>query len=776
MRTKLRSKFSLLFMTCALLIAIPAIALADIVANNLDTVVDNTAEIMPLQVGGANGTTKLYVLNTNASGSGFGPGFSDPNNPCNLAGASNLQLDVTSSNPSVATVSPASVTINDCEELNGVTLTVSPVAAGSTQITVARKAGTTSSAPGTFHFGPATFDVNVTPPPNTPPQVQVTGVTGGASYAKGSVPTATCQVTDAEDGPSSFSATLGPITGPNASDGIGSQEASCSYTDQGPGPGLTATASVFYNIVDPSGPVITKVVTPASPDGDNGWYTSDVTVDWTVSDPESPNSIVKTGCVDQNITSDQPATTYTCSATSAGGSAPEQSVTIKRDATAPDVTLGAVSGTEGSNGWYTSAVTQTFNASDALSGLAGPASIDVSSGANEEGSNVNILSGPVSDIAGNTASASAGPFKIDLSDPTITAVLNPPNPASSGWYNAATGAPTVSFQCSDEVSGLDANACPAAHTFGNGEDQSHSGTVTDRAGRSATAGVNDVDVDLDAPSAPTATTDPTDPVANSGGFFKDSVKVSYGGSTDVGPSGVKGYSADQTFDTTGTHNYSGTATDNAGNESAATTGQVKVDAGDPTVGISGCPTNPVVLNSSQSINVTASDDANGSGLVSDPSGSVSLDTSSVGSKSKTITVEDKVGHTKSATCSYSVVYNWNGFRQPVDNLPTLNTVKAGQSIPMKFSLSGNQGLNILQPSTTTAPNPKVTAITCPGGSTPMDAIEQTTTANNGLTYDATADQYNYVWKTQSTYAGKCYRFDMQLIDGTTHSALFKFSK
>ena len=40
------------------------------------------------------------------------------------------------------------------------------------------------------------------------------------------------------------------------------------------------------------------------------------------------------------------------------------------------------------------------------------------------------------------------------------------------------------------------------------------------------------------------------------------------------------------------------------------------------------------------------------------------------------------------------------------------------------------------------------------------------TANNGLTYDATADQYNYVWKTQSTYANKCFKFDMVLKDGS----------
>ena len=68
-----------------------------------------------------------------------------------------------------------------------------------------------------------------------------------------------------------------------------------------------------------------------------------VTLAWSVTDRQSPNSLVKTGCVDQNITADQAATTYSCSATSAGGSAAEQTVSIKRDGTAPVVSYDSVS-------------------------------------------------------------------------------------------------------------------------------------------------------------------------------------------------------------------------------------------------------------------------------------------------------------------------------------------------------------------------------------------------------------------------------------------------
>ncbi len=77
--------------------------------------------------------------------------------------------------------------------------------------------------------------------------------------------------------------------------------------------------STLSRRLDSTPPVITPNVSGTL--GNNGWYTSNVTVSWTVTEAESPGSLVKTGCVDQNITSDQPATTFSCSATSTGGSA-----------------------------------------------------------------------------------------------------------------------------------------------------------------------------------------------------------------------------------------------------------------------------------------------------------------------------------------------------------------------------------------------------------------------------------------------------------------------
>jgi hypothetical protein len=115
-------------------------------------------------------------------------------------------------------------------------------------------------------------------------------------------------------------------------------------------------------------------------------------------------------------------------------------------------------------------------------------------------------------------------------------------------------------------------------------------------------------------------------------------------------------------------------------------------------------------------------------------------------------------------------YQFTGFYQPIDNGGTLNIAKAGSAIPVKFSLGGNQGLDIFKPGF-----PQVTQISC-SDSSATDVIESTVTAGaSGLQYDASADQYVYVWKTSSAWKkGSCAQFDLGLADGSSHSFLVQF--
>ncbi len=153
-----------------------------------------------------------------------------------------------------------------------------------------------------------------------------------------------------------------------------------------------------------------------------------------------------------------------------------------------------------------------------------------------------------------------------------------------------------------------------------------------------------------------------------------------------------------------------------------------------------------------------------------PNGSA-LDTSSVGPKAFTVTSTDKAGNTETKTVNYSVVYNFSGFYQPVDNLPTLNKTKGGKSIPVRFSLQGDQGSSIFA-----AGYPKSQQIPC-GSAAPVDGVEETTTGSSGLTYDPLSDRYEYRWATQSAWAGTCRQLVIKFADETTiQRANFDFRK
>jgi hypothetical protein len=120
-----------------------------------------------------------------------------------------------------------------------------------------------------------------------------------------------------------------------------------------------------------------------------------------------------------------------------------------------------------------------------------------------------------------------------------------------------------------------------------------------------------------------------------------------------------------------------------------------------------------------------------------------------------------------ATLSFTTPFNFAGFFQPVDNLPVMNVVNAGRSIPVKFTLNGNYGLNILRGT------PQVLVISC-NTTAPTDDMTDTTTSNSGLQYDPASNQYTYTWKTERSWAGTCRQLVLNLIDGTTYRANFRF--
>jgi hypothetical protein len=195
-----------------------------------------------------------------------------------------------------------------------------------------------------------------------------------------------------------------------------------------------------------------------------------------------------------------------------------------------------------------------------------------------------------------------------------------------------------------------------------------------------------------------------------------------------------------------------------------------VDKKAPSISITSPTATSYVLNQAVAAHYLCSDGGSGSASCAGTvTNGTNIDTTSAGTKTFTVNTTDNVGNTNSASVTYNVTYNFSGFFQPVDNFPTLNVVKAGSGVPVKFSLGGDQGLNILA-----AGYPKVQQIACDSG-TPGDDIEEiVTSGNSGLQYDPTTGIYTYVWKTQKTWAGTCRQLIVRLADGTDHMANFKF--
>ena len=116
------------------------------------------------------------------------------------------------------------------------------------------------------------------------------------------------------------------------------------------------------------------------------------------------------------------------------------------------------------------------------------------------------------------------------------------------------------------------------------------------------------------------------------------------------------------------------------------------------------------------------------------------------------------------------LYSFRGFFAPVDNPPTFNSVKAGATVPVVFSLGGNKGLDILNGAPASEPMAYVQGA-------PIDAVEKTVPAtSSGLYYNKKLNVYSYNWTTSKSWAGTNRKFTIKLKDGTEHIAYFKFTR
>jgi hypothetical protein len=121
------------------------------------------------------------------------------------------------------------------------------------------------------------------------------------------------------------------------------------------------------------------------------------------------------------------------------------------------------------------------------------------------------------------------------------------------------------------------------------------------------------------------------------------------------------------------------------------------------------------------------------------------------------------------TIQVSVLYRFAGFFSPVKNPPVFNKLRAGRSIPIKFSLGRFQGLRVLKGL------PTSTAIAC-RASAAFQRLDDDEDERGRSGLRADGYKYTYVWRTERSWAGTCRKLVLTLADGTTHEALFSFEK
>ncbi|GAB1691911.1 Neogenin [Krasilnikovia sp. M28-CT-15] len=324
--------------------------------------------------------------------------------------------------------------------------------------------------------------------------------------------------------------------------------------------GNSASVPVTLNI-DQIAPRVTASVS-GDANGD-GWYTRPVTVHFTCTDEGS--STLLSCPPDEKVGTDGVGRTVTGTAIDKAGNTATATVTLNVDLDAPDVTAKVI-GDVSADGWYRSAPTVHFTCKDTGSGIADcPADQKVDT----EGAD-NTVSGTASDKAGNASTASAM-VSLDRTAPQITAsVLGEPN--ADGWHHSA---PVVHFTCADTGSGV-ANCPEDQPVYTDGGKQQITGTVTDKAGNTATAAVT-VDVDQAVPQIKASVVGE----ANAAGWYTTPPTVHFT-CADLS-SGIASCPADKVIGTDGAdQEVLGLAYDKAGNTAAATI-KVSVDRTAPAI-------------------------------------------------------------------------------------------------------------------------------------------------------------------------------------------------
>jgi hypothetical protein len=723
MRTKLRSKVTLLFMMCAVLLAIPAVALADNTisdGDDLAPIADSDMALGSVCSGVESSKAAPVFINRNGAASATNVNsnvFANSSTATvTITGVTGAGLSAEMGTPNTITLpsnwdsqanNTKSASVSSTVKLNS---SVAGPGTGSVTYTATgtNAAGGTVTRTDTMNVSWTTANCDTTAP--TVSSINTANATPTNAASVSWTVTFSESVTGVDS--SDFALANNGLTGPSVTGVTGSGTTYTVTANTGTGDGTLGlnlvdndsiadgasnkldgsfTGQVYT--IDKTKPVISASATlPGGADYTAGtWTNEDVQVSFSCTDNTGGSGIntntvagaTKTASgANQSVTN-----TGTCTDNAGNTALPATFSDIDIDKDAPTDVVGTLARATDHNGWYNTPINATFAGQDTLSGIASCSSDGAYSG--PDGTDKTVT-GSCTDNAGNSANGSSPAFKFDDTNPNVSGTLARATD-HNGWYNAPVG---YSFGGTDATSGINTSSCTAGGTYSgpDGTGLSVSGSCSDNAGNSASGSTPVFKFD---------DTNPTD-VRFIGG-------PDAGGSYDFGP----------------------------GNVPAAPT----CDADDAT------------------------------SQLQSPNGCVvSGYSAAAGSHTMTATATDNAGNVATATRSYTVfAAKGSGFYQPVDMGGVLNTVKSGSTVPVKFELFGGFS-NIEQKTTDAVGSITARKVNC-GAFTgaPTDTIEYLapTSENTGLRFDTTGDQFIYNWKTPARAANTCYSLTMTAADGQT---------
>jgi len=191
----------------------------------------------------------------------------------------------------------------------------------------------------------------------------------------------------------------------------------------------------------------------------------------------------------------------TVEVTNAGGTGSDtETGAVLVDNTPPTITLDSRVPAPNDNGWNNTNITITWSCTDPTSGgvSSGVAMPPVSPQVFSSEGAGQVSNASCTDNAGNSSNASETNINIDKTAPAITASRTP-GANEYGWNNSDV---TVTFACSDELSGI-VNCGPTPQVVSDeGVDQSRTGTAEDKAGNTASVTVSGINIDKTPPGDP----------------------------------------------------------------------------------------------------------------------------------------------------------------------------------------------------------------------------------------------------------------------------------